>query len=270
MNTLLESFERFGWFKLTLGRKSADIVKEGQEVLLSSLRMLINKSLDRLEDYHKVDVTTYSHIEIHKELSSIMVSKRIARRIAESEIELIQSLVGPDLHIMKYPLLRMARPGIAKDNVGFHRDTYYGAPPLEIGLYIPFTTNDAAGCFSVFDGSCVMPDRELQYTTVKQDVKRGSMEHEIGFLYERKVPPPMAYANMHPVLIKPGEIVVFMAATIHGQEVNNSPQSRFSTDIHIANSFTKEKWGNTFHEDYYERFSMSPAHVLAKQFEDSQ
>jgi ectoine hydroxylase-related dioxygenase (phytanoyl-CoA dioxygenase family) len=72
--------------------------------------------------------------------------------------------------------------------------------------------------------------------------------------------------GMEPVPTRPGDALAFSLSLIHGQEVNASPSTRFSTDIRLVNSFAPIQWQRTVHADYYEPLVESPVAEQARRY----
>ena len=64
-------------------------------------------------------------------------SNELCYKLARAEIELLEGFIGADLHVQQRAYLRIARPGIREDNLGFHRDTFYGQSPYEVAIHVP-------------------------------------------------------------------------------------------------------------------------------------
>ncbi len=45
--------------------------------------------------------------------------------------------------------LRIARPGIQSDNIGYHKDTWYGGHPAEVTAWIPLVDVDEKAAIKV-------------------------------------------------------------------------------------------------------------------------
>src|SRR5262245_60902947 len=121
----LVDFVERGWVVVPLSNEGRKIVEEGRALLLRVLQQTVSGSIANIEQYHLSVEDDKRHTEIQNLLSQEFQKARIANRIIRADLPLWQSLVGLDLHVQKFPYLRLARPGKAQDNIGIHRDTHY-------------------------------------------------------------------------------------------------------------------------------------------------
>ena len=223
-------------------------------------RYLIERVVDDFEknlgcglyDYREED--DQKHLETTLELQGVFGA--YGRRIIEGSLDQFRDLAGQDLHIQKYPYLRIARPGKPQDNIGIHRDTLYGSTPYEISVVIPLTSMPAEGSLHVIDGSQSQPASSYPFEAIETDVVKNSGKHNLGFVYLKK----KLAANLptHPVLVKVGECLAFPLSLVHGQEVNRASWPRFSVDIRLVNSLADIEWERTVHKDYWEPLCVCP------------
>ncbi len=256
-----------GWIVVSLSPEARAIVDEGRNLLLRVLRDSVSDSIESIEQYHLAVEDDKRHTEIQDLLSKEFQKAGIANRIIRADVPFWQSLVGVDLHVQKFPYLRVARPGKAQDNIGIHRDTHYGATPYEVSVSLAFTDNGPAGSLGVVSKSHVRPESDFPVTQKQsEDVTKGSVKHKLGFLYAPKQMSNDVRAHVVPVPVRPGEALAFSLSLIHGQEVNASPVTRFSTDIRLVNSFAPIQWQRTVHADYYEPLTESPVAQQARSY----
>ncbi len=241
--------------------------------LLSESRLIISDAVQdlsaRLEEWgYGSDLEAYEceddvqHLKIQVDLAKRFTEKGYGRKIIERSLHLFQSLLGLDLHIQKYPYLRIARPGRPQDNIGIHRDTKYGGTPYECSCVIPLTSMPLAGSLHVLDGSHIQAEEAFPDVEIDTDVVKGSDKHKLGFVYRKKK--LAAGLDTHPVEVKVGEILMFPLSLVHGQEINQSTISRFSVDIRLTNSLAPIAWTHNVHKDYWEELCSSPVTEQAK------
>jgi hypothetical protein len=224
-----------GWFRISLPEPSP--VHEVRKLLLDRLQARWIPELRRIEDYHLFVDDDARHIEIQNDLAELYWSAAAGPRIIGQNREFLVQLIGPDLHVSKFPYLRIARPLKSQDNVGYHRDTYYGSSPFEISVHVPFVDLDAAATLGVISGSHVEPESAFTFQQRTSDtVSKGSVKHRLGFLYAPKVMESTVASRMEPVPVRVGEALVFSLSIVHGQEVNRSHITRFSSDVRVVNS----------------------------------
>ena len=185
--TDLSDFVSKGWLIVPLSQPARAIVEEGRELLLRMLRHSVSPSIPSIERYHESVQDDARHTDLQALLSTEFQNARIASRIIRAELPLWQSLIGTDLHVQRFPYLRIARPGKPQDNIGIHRDTHYGATPYEVSVSLAFTDNGAAGALGVVTGSHLRAEADFPVTqTQSADVTKGSVKHKLGFLYAPK------------------------------------------------------------------------------------
>lgn len=214
--------------------------------------------LGALEEYSDGDVDRHAR-------ASAKVAD-IPRVIIGSHLGYFQRLLGSDIHIQSKPFLRISRPGAADDNIGFHRDTWYGDTPYEISVWIPFTDTDEGNALRVAPGSHIWSEATHPVERFdRPDVQKGSTKHSLGFIYS----PPKRLA--HPVEMLPlpvcvGQMIVFSLALLHGQEVNRSTRTRVSMDVRLANSLAPVKFCRSRDPDYYQPLCTSPVTEAAQRY----
>lgn len=228
---------------------------DGYEVIGLSTRIahegraMLQEMLGPLEDYRGDDINV--HAAAAKAVSGI------PRRIIQAEMPYFRELIGSDLHIQQQPFLRIARPGAPQDNIGMHRDTWYGDTPYEISVWIPFTDTDEGNALRVAPGSHVWPEEKYPVERFAGGVEKGSLRHSLGFIHGS----PKRFAHHVPTVglpVQVGQAIVFSLALLHGQEVNSSTQTRISMDVRLANSLAPVKMARSRNDSYYERLAVSP------------
>jgi ectoine hydroxylase-related dioxygenase (phytanoyl-CoA dioxygenase family) len=156
------------------------------------------------------------------------------------------------------PYLRIARPGIAGDNVGYHRDTHYGRSPYEVSVLIPFVDLPSSMAIRIMPGSHVLPESDFPTTQhVSEDVEKGSFKHKLGFLYAPKVMAADVEARLEPVPLSYGQVLLFSLSTVHGQQVNEGPFTRFSADSRVVNDLAPVPRQASVSGEYYEVLTRS-------------
>lgn len=215
-----------------------------------------------LADYKQDDDA--KHLRTTVELQKIFIDGGFGRKIIYGSLYKFQQIMGMDLHIQKYPYLRIARPGKPQDNIGIHRDTLYGGTPYEISCVIPLTTMPPEGSLQVIDFSNTAPESDYPFEARKTDVVKNSDKHNLGFVYLKKT--LAEKLDTHPVHVPVGSGLAFPHSLVHGQEVNNSLIPRFSVDIRLVNSLANIEWSRTVHKDYWEELCVSPITRQAREY----
>jgi len=243
-------------------------IKSGYEIfnfknnkeLLKIKKLILNKLIKftgnnkiNLSNYNKYITEDNQHLEIQAYLSKEIWKSNLIVNFCLSIKNEIQKYVGNDFSIQKNPFLRIARPGNINDNIGFHKDTFYGQKLSEISLHIPLVNLNNHNCLKIIKNSHKKNNYKIKKNKSKHS--KGSLKHELGFPYE----PQNLNINesrFYPIKMKFGEGLFFTPALIHGQKINRSKVTRFSFDIRIANSL-KLDWKNKKIINFYYKISYS-------------
>lgn len=253
-----------GWVLVQLPRP--EVIQEVRGVLQDALRTLSRISDMTLERYHEIADDDAVHHEYQIKLTELFRTNRYAYRVLAAQDDFFRPFLGPDLLVQVNPYLRMARPGKLQDNIGYHRDTFYGASPYELSVWIPYVDLPAESSLSVLSGSHTRPESDFPVTqTQSAEVTKGSELHKIGFPYAPKVMDADPLTNMQAVPVKAGEALIFSLATVHGSVLNAGPTARWSTDIRVVNALAPVDLSGR--PDYYESLSSSVVSDRARAYE---
>jgi len=244
-----------GWEVLELPDSAPVFVVRAR--LLEWLRRQ-HPALESLEQYHALGLPEDNHIELVYELSKWYWEADLARTIISANLELFRSFIGLDLHIQRYPYLRVVRRGHPSDASPMHRDTYYGASPYEISVIIPFTEMDSSTALRVISGSHLAADSEFPYTqSVSDDIAIGSQKHQLGYPYAPRLLDPALKDRAEAVPLRVGQALIFPLSLVHGNTTATGTGTRFSTDIRLVNSWAPVTWSRGVHTDYFVRLCES-------------
>ena len=204
-----------------------------------------------LETYHKFIVDDEEQIKIHYELSQLYWAGQWHLEIFKKNKAFFEKIVGPDLDVQAMPHLRLARPGMPQDNIGYHRDIDYGGTAYEIGCVFPLTTLNTLGALQLIPGSHSIT--EVKVTSVKnEEVERGSIKNQLGVPYLwQTLADNSLKSKLIPIPMKIGEALCFCLGVIHGQEVNGASDTRWSIDLRIKNSFVQSGCRSDFFNNLY-------------------
>ncbi len=237
-----------------------------RQALLAKLRELTGISEITLEQYHQFIRDDQVHTELQIALTEYVRSSEVLQNIILDNRVLFEQLVGPDMDIQIKPYLRITRPGKSKDNIGYHRDTFYGGSPHEISVMIPFMELDSGNALRVQPKSHRVPEKDIPLVqTVSEDVTKGSAKHGLGFLYAPKNIDPSYNLNMQPMPLKMGQVLAFSLATLHGTIGNDSVNTRWSVDMRIMCHHAPVDL--SLRPTYYKRYLASPATTIADEYE---
>ena len=234
--------------------------------LLSWLRDTI-PALASLEEYHQ-HVSDTQHVELLHGLSQQYWDHDLGRTIIAGNLDLFRHLVGPDLHVQRYPYVRAVRPGNIRDAAPLHRDTYYGASPFEVSAVVPFTEMHASCALRVISGSHLAPDSDFPYTdTVSPDVVPRSAKHQLGFPYAPRLLDPALMDRAEPVPRRVGQVLLFPLSLVHGGGIGGGTHTRFSSDIRVVNSWAPVSMSRGVHPDYFVPLCQSAITDTARRYQ---
>jgi len=255
-----------GWLAIDLPDPSP--VFTVRALLLTRLQTGFLPTLSSLDDYHLHATDDDRHVAILHALSTYYWELDLARTIIAANLDLFRRLVGSDLHIQRYPYLRGVRPGLSRDATPIHRDTYYGASPYELSVWIPFTDVDAEGAMRVISGSHLAPDRDFPFEQRQsEDVTMHSPKHQLGFPYAPRVLRAEILDRAEPVPLRVGQALLFGLSLVHGGGFNQGRRTRFSTDIRLANSLAPVSWSRGVRADYFVPLCSSAITRTARSYE---
>lgn len=215
-----------------------------------------------LKDYHKFVQNDDRHIDIHFEMLMFLHETELHLEVLTENMPVFESLLGPDIAVQASPHLRIARPGKLQDNIGFHSDINYGNTSYEMNCVIALNKLDEAGALKLLPASHARPlFKTIDVTNDK--APKGSKLNKLGVPYSYKRIVDESYKeDMVPIPMNIGEVLCFNLGLIHGQEVNNSLDTRWSIDCRLKNILAPT---NT-REGYYKPFSKSPMTQAAEKY----
>ncbi len=258
-------FER-GWLATDLPEPGPAFA--ARDALLGHLRDSHLPGLARLDDYHRMATDPDHHIAVLHELASWYWQEQLGRAIVVANLDLFRRLVGADLHVQNRPYLRAVRPGRVEDAAPIHRDTYYGASPYEVSIFVPFTDIDAASALRVVSGSHLAPDSDYPFAQHKsRDVVMRSPKHELGFPYAPRLLDLSVAEKAEPVPLRVGQVLIFGLGLVHGGGINGGEGTRFSSDIRIVNSLAPVNLSRGVDANYFVPLCSSVVTRAARHYE---
>lgn len=260
----MEHFQKQGWFVLDLIDPKP--VFEAREALQKKLDELLGKKVP-LEEYHHEATDDQWHTNMQITMTEFFRKHRFGPKILAAQIPFFQKLIGLDLKGQANPYLRMTRPHKPQDNIGYHRDTFYGGSPFELSVLIPFVSLPKESSLSVMSGSHILSEKFFPTTQIEnpdQEVKKGSEKHKLGFLYAPKLMAEEIENKMEPIALKLGQALVFSLSTVHGSVVNKGPITRWSIDTRVMNGLAPVDLSSR--PDYYEPLSQSVVTRSAQEY----
>lgn len=215
-----------------------------------------------LYSYHNF-VDEIKHRDIQYGLTQKVRELQFHTKIATDNVNLFKAIIGLDIDIQAKPYIRISRPGVKEDNIGFHRDTAYGNSAYEMSCVLPI--EDFLSGSEVY----VLPDshrlRDIEYELNHDTgITKGSKQNEIGFLYLQKRIKNLENDKLLGPSLKKGQFLMFSLGLIHGQEVNDSNTTRWSIDFRLRNPFHPQ---NKFLKSgYYSSLLTSPSALVGRDY----
>ena len=252
-----------GWIAVDLPDPRPVLDARGR--LLARLREGPLPGLSDLDAYHTRVDDDNRHVGILHGLATFYWEGDFGRAIISANLDLFRRLVGLDLHVQRYPYLRVVRPGQPHDAAPLHRDTYYGASPYEASVLVPFTDMGAEDAVRVISGSHVVADTDYPYVQhVSPDVAMGSPKHRLGFPYAPRLLDPAHAERAEPVPLRVGQALIFGLSLVHGHGISQSRRTRVSSDIRVVNSLAPFRMSRGVRDDYYAPLCSSPVSLSAR------
>ncbi|MCK4934688.1 MAG: phytanoyl-CoA dioxygenase family protein [Simkaniaceae bacterium] len=258
------TFSENGWFVLDLIDPNPAF--EVKVALTKKLQSLMGETVT-LENYHLSINDDDAHTKIQMEMTQFFRNEKFGLKVIEPQLSFFKEFIGQDLLIQKDPYLRITRPEKPQDNIGYHRDTFYGGSPYEVSVLVPYVDLTAKSSLEVLSGShtaseTLFPTTKIQNTDKK--ITKGSDIHQLGFLYAPKLMNDSISEKMQGIPLKVGQALIFSLALVHGSTMNRGPSTRFSTDIRILNAFAPVDL--SARPNYYETLCHSTVTTAAKQY----
>lgn len=264
MESLKQHFRQKGWFVLDFPDPKP--VWETRHFLESELEKVLGKRV-ALEEYHSHVNSDQEHTALQLKLTQAFRERQWGPTILARQRVFFTELLGPNLFIQANPYLRMTRPHKPQDNIGFHRDTFYGGSPFELSVFVPFVDLPSESSLSVLSGSHIHSEERYPTTQLENPdtaVRKGTPKHQLGFLYAPKVMDPSIEGQMEPIPLKVGQALVFSLSTVHGSRLNAGAISRWSSDMRVMDALAPVDL--SARPDYYKPLSYSVVTECAKKY----
>ncbi len=218
-----------------------------------------------LEAYNPQDDEKHSAIQV--KMTEHYREQRFGIETIHREASFFQDLVGIDLVAQNNPYLRIARPHKKQDNIGYHRDTFYGGSPYEISVLIPFVDVPKESALGVISGSHIASEEAYPTQQLTSNITKGSPKHQIGFMYAPKQMEDSVGDSIEPIPLKIGQALAFCLPIVHGCCINLGQTTRWSSDIRIMNAYAPVVMGTRTPQ--YEVIGRSPITICANQYKEA-
>jgi len=257
-----DHFLKKGWFVLDFLDPTP--VFQAREFLENKLCELLGRN-STLEEYHHLAEDDLFHTNMQIKITELYREQKWGPKIIEKQLPFFSDLLGPDLFVQSNPYLRITRPDKPQDNIGYHRDTFYGGSPYELSVLVPFVDVPAESSLSVLSGSHTSPEDAYQTNQIiDEEVTKGSAKHQLGFLYAPKLMDNSIEERMEPIPLKVGQALVFSLSTVHGSRLNKGPVSRWSSDVRVMHAMAPVDL--SARPEYYQPLNESVVTQAAKQY----
>lgn len=257
INHKVENFVKDGY--IVFDFYSTAYLEKFRERILQKLRKILKDETVTLERFHEYVSNDDQKIDIQYEINKMIWDEQLHEQIIRDNIDIYYNLIGKDLDIQVQPYLRIARPNMAQDNIGFHRDPFYGSSAYELSSVIPLMDLNEKSTLMIEPGSHTKPP--IPYTKVESEtVKKGDKKSQLGFQYAPKIIDTDYKIEAIPIPLKFRQALAFGLGIIHGQEVNRDSITRWSLDVRVKNSFA----ASGTKEGYYRNLVLSPVAAAAQ------
>lgn len=251
IETLTSQLDREGYAVIDL--PNPEYAVEVREVLGKKLRATLGDASATLETYHERIDDEERHLEIHAAIMKVARERKVTRHILKGQLPFLRELFGPDIAMTCRDNVRIVRPGIESDNLGFHRDYDYGNTAYELNILVPFVGVDEYSGLSVVPKSHLLEDEELGLEqTLHPTITKDSVKHQLGFMYAPKI---IRNLDMNAAIAPPlniGQALVFLPHCVHGQIVNSGTVTRWSLDVEVCNALAPIQWDTSNGEARFE------------------
>jgi ectoine hydroxylase-related dioxygenase (phytanoyl-CoA dioxygenase family) len=165
-----------------------------------------------------------------------MNSRLMTHRIVKSILNHIAAFLGDeDIMVQRNLYLRAARPNTSIDIVGWHRESFYGAPQQTVNLWVPVLNVTPENTLHYIpDSEGIDNDKIALKQAEDERVQKGSSSHHIGLLYAPKhIVGGVNFNNARPMIVPDGSAAIFPGELVHGAAENTSGKIRFSVDVRL-------------------------------------
>lgn len=121
-----------------------------------------------------------------------------------------------------------------------HRDTWGSNQPHQLNWWLPLTPlapNRTLLLYkSFFERPVPNTSGEWDFEELKAARRRGERYPQLPTLASHKLPPEELEAAAEPVLIDPGDVLVFSGAHLHASASNTTDETRFSCEVRTVDA----------------------------------
>lgn len=216
---------------------------------INQLQQIVTKHLE-VEDinnlHSKVEKSKINDVRLKLiELFSTTAVKDLIYSSLQKEID---SLVGSEIAIQKNINLNIQVPDCDQSLLPFHSDVLCGNSPYEVVVWIPLVDVYDTKTMYIFD----LETSKL----IKEEISNNTPRVDL----ERKYQDKKVFMNLDE-----GEALIFSPFLIHGNQVNESSETRVSLNLRFKNYFSPYK--DKLLLSYFEAYRIGTQTRLALNYE---
>ncbi|HSK97721.1 MAG TPA: phytanoyl-CoA dioxygenase family protein [Euzebyales bacterium] len=203
---------------------------------------------DRRLDALQINAVTRAFAETPRSRAALL-----ARLVGE----VVAPLVGRPLYRQAHMTLRFHFPEgavAARRRSLFHSDVMLGHPPQMLNVWVPVSSTTAGNTLLVVDLDVslrVMLDHDFDFEAIAMRVQYDDAFYD-GLMDAAE-----------PVVVGPGEILLFDARCLHAGQVNVSDRTRVSTDLRVLAADTLERLRKPYESGGRRMLRFAPGEFLA-------
>jgi hypothetical protein len=204
-------------------------------IAVEVMRAIVRRHFSEPMSYYRDLADAEFHAEIadaQDEINRRAFGRRLVLALRD---DIAEYLGSTEILLQRTLYLRAARPSDEHDIVDWHRESFYGAPPETVNLWIPLLNVTEENTPRYVPGTANLPADAI--TTIwerSEDVTQGSSSHKIGLLYApKRIVAGVDFETARPFHIPAGSAALFPGELVHGAAINRSDKIRFSVDLRL-------------------------------------
>ncbi len=173
-----------------------------------------------------------------------IAQRKIDQKLAIDDQLILGRILNSGQLVLQSLHLRAARPKMSQqiqEVVSWHREGFYNiAGNYMVNFWVPLANVNASTALQYVPESHLIPNGEVKVETTK-DLRIGKTAQNIGLVEDlKKIVSGVDLSKAEPMVVLPGEAVVFHGAMVHGMGDNYSDKIRFSIDFRVFSKYNME------------------------------